>query len=124
VKLETMSMIRSVLRTGALTLVATTVLCAMPLHSAEAQYYYPRPRNDPGAAIAGGVLGGVLGGLAAGAIINSGRPNVYYPPVEAPAPVYVRPEPVYQYEPSCRTERRTVWLDQYTYTHRRVQVCE
>jgi hypothetical protein len=119
-----MRMIRSVLRTGALTVAAAVLFSSLPLASAEAQYYYPRPRNDAGAAIAGGVLGGLVGGLAAGAIVNSGRPNVYYPPVEAPRPVYVQPEPVYEYVPSCRMERRTVWLDQYTYTHRRVRVCE
>jgi hypothetical protein len=124
VKLETMRMIRSVLKTSAHAVAAAMLFSSLPLSSAEAQYYYPRPRNDAGAAIAGGVLGGLVGGLAAGAIVNSGRPNVYYPPVAAPAPVYVQPEPVYEYVPSCRMERRTVWLDQYTYTHRSVRVCE
>jgi len=115
-------------RAGALlALVATTMLAGLPATRAEAQSY-PR-RNHTGEAIAGGVVGGVIGGLAAGAIINSGRPRVYYPPVEEPAPVYVRPAPVYvepepYYVPTCHMVRRKVWLDEYAYTFRRERVCD
>ncbi len=90
---------------------------AVPMASAEAQYYYRR--NDPGAAIAGGIAGGLLGGLAAGAIISSTRPGPVY--VERP-PVYAAPEPVYV--PTCHIVRRKVWLDDYSYTFRRERVCD
>jgi hypothetical protein len=113
-------MTANALRASALTLAAATLLAALPLSSAEAQWY-PR-RNHTGEAIAGGVVGGVIGGLAAGAIINSGQPRVYYPPVAEPAPVYVEPEP--HYVPSCYIVRRKVWLDSYAYTFRRERVCD
>lgn len=109
-------------------LAGAALLSAVPLASADAQYY-PR-RHHGGEALAGGVLGGVLGGLAAGAIINSARP----------APVYVEPEPVYtrprvyhrhvtaypdvEYVPACAMQRQRVWVDQYTWTHRYVRVCD
>jgi hypothetical protein len=116
-----------VLRKGALALAAATLLSALPIGSADAQWYPPR-RNHTGEAIAGGVVGGVLGGLAAGAIINSTRPS-YALPVEAPPPVYMRPAPVYvepqpHYVPSCYVVRRKVWLDDYAYTYRRERVCD
>jgi hypothetical protein len=107
-------------RKVALALSAATLLSALPLASAEAQWY-PR-RNHTGDAIAGGVVGGLLGGLAAGAIINSTQPRAYYPPVAAPAPIYVEPEPVYV--PTCHVVRRRVWLDDYAYTYRRERVCD
>jgi PXPV repeat (3 copies) len=110
------------LRRSALVLAGATMLSALPLTPAEAQYYpHPRPRYNGGDALAGSLVGGVLGGLAAGALLNSARPAPVY---VQPAPIYVQPRPVYEYVPSCRTERQTVWLDQYTYTHRRVQVCD
>jgi hypothetical protein len=79
--------------------------------------------RGPGPAIVGGVVGGLVGGLAAGALLAPRGP-VY----AAPAPVYVEP-PVYaapppRYVPTCFLERRRVWLDDYTYTYRRVRVCE
>ncbi len=100
------------------------ILSALPIASAEAQYY-PR-RHNPGAAIAGGIAGGLLGGLAAGAIINSTRPAPLY---AAPAPVYMEPPPVYAapepvYVPTCHIVRRKVWLDDYAYTFRRERVCD
>ncbi|WP_246155545.1 hypothetical protein [Rhabdaerophilum calidifontis] len=36
--------------------------------------------------------------------------------------VYVRPAP--RYVPTCRMERRRVWIDSESYTYRRVEVCE
>jgi hypothetical protein len=107
-------------RKVALALSAAALLSALPLASAEAQWY-PR-RNNAGEAIAGGVVGGLLGGLAAGAIINSTQPRPYYPPVAAPAPIYVEPEPVYV--PTCHVVRRRVWLDDYAFTYRRERVCD
>ena len=113
-------MTASLIRHGALALAAAALFSALPLTSAEAQYY-PR-RHHSGEAIAGGVVGGLLGGLAAGALIQSTRPH-YYPPVEAPAPVYAAPpEPVFV--PTCHIVRRKVWLDDYAYTFRRERVCE
>jgi hypothetical protein len=123
-----------ILRKGALVLTAATLLSALPLASAEAQYY-PHRRHHGGEALAGGVIGGVIGGLAAGAIINSSRPSYAVPVYEEPAPVYVRPRPFYrsyepvhaqpdvEFVPVCHTERQRVWLDRYTYTHRTVRVC-
>jgi hypothetical protein len=113
-------MTANAVRKVALALSAAALLSALPLASAEAQWY-PR-RNNTGEAIAGGVVGGLLGGLAAGAIINSTQPRPYYPPVAAPAPVYVEPEPVYV--PTCHVVRRRVWLDDYAYTYRRERVCD
>jgi hypothetical protein len=119
-------MTATALRKGALGLAAATLLAALPLTSAEAQWY---PRRDrTGEAVAGGVVGGLLGGLAAGAIINSTRPT-YYPPVAAPAPIYVEPRPIYvepapEYVPSCHIVRRKVWLDDYAYTYRRERICD
>jgi hypothetical protein len=112
-------MTANALRKAALALSAATLLSALPLASAEAQWY-PR-RNNTGEAIAGGVVGGLLGGLAAGAIINA-QPRAYYPPVAAPAPIYADPEPVYV--PTCHVVRRRVWLDDYAYTYRRERVCD
>jgi hypothetical protein len=121
-------------RRGALALTAATLLSALPLSSAEAQYY-PHRRHRGGEALAGGVIGGVLGGLAAGAIIGSSRPAYAAPVYEEPAPVYVRPRPFYrshypshaypdvEFVPVCRMERQRVWLDQYTYTDRYVRAC-
>jgi hypothetical protein len=121
-------MIAYTLRGAALALAGATLLSALPLSPAEAQYYpYPR-RNYTGEAVAGGVLGGVLGGLAAGAILNPGRPApIYAPPAPVyvqPAPVYLRPEPVYEEVQTCHLVRRKVWLDPYTYTYRRDRVCD
>jgi hypothetical protein len=113
-------MTANALRKTALALPAAALLSALPLASADAQWY-PR-RNNAGEAIAGGVVGGLLGGLAAGAIINSAQPRAYYPPVAAPAPVYAEPEPVYV--PTCHVVRRRVWLDDYAYTYRRERVCD
>ncbi len=110
------------LRRCALALAGATLLSALPLSSAEAQYYPYRRHHHSGDALAGGIVGGVLGGLAAGAIINSTQPRAYYPPVAAPAPVYMEPEPVYV--PSCHIVRRKVWLDPYAYTYRRERVCD
>jgi hypothetical protein len=114
-------MTAKLLRRCALALAGATLLSSLPLSSAEAQYY-PYRRNHTGEALAGGLLGGVVGGLAAGAILNSGQPRVYYPPVAAPAPVYMEPEPVYV--PTCHIVRRKVWIDPYAYTYRRERVCD
>ncbi len=104
------------------------LLSALPIAPAEAQYY-PR-RHYGGEALAGGVLGGVIGGLAAGAIINSARPAPVY---AEPEPVYTRPRvyhrhvsayPDVEYVPACAMQRQRVWVDQYTWTHRYVRVCD
>ena len=113
-------MIAMNLRAGALALAAASLLSALPLTSAEAQYY-PQRRYHSGDALAGGLIGGVVGGLAAGAIIHSSRPAPVY---VQPAPVYAEPYPVYDQGPSCYIVRRKVWLDPYSYTFRRERVCE
>jgi hypothetical protein len=86
-------------------------------------------RDGVGAAILGGAAAGVLGGVAAGAIINGAQaapPPVYVPP--PPRRVYVE-EPtetvvVHRRGPVCHFERRKVWLDDESFTYRRVEVCE
>jgi hypothetical protein len=77
------------LKVSALALSVVTFFSALPISSAQAQYYR---RNATGDAIAGGVIGGVVGGLATGALLNANRPPVYGAPVYG-APVYG--EPVY-----------------------------
>jgi hypothetical protein len=123
---------------GVCALATSILLTAMPLTSAEAQYY-PHRRNDVGTAVAGGVIGGVVGGLAAGALLHAGRPAAVYAPPAYHPPVYAAPEPVYQtegpylrershyafrpwvarapdleYVPTCYQQRQRVWIDRYT----------
>lgn len=113
-------MTASLIRRGALALAAATLLSALPLAGAEAQWHHRR--HGAGPAIAGGVVGGLLGGLAAGAIIQSARPH-YYPPVAEHEPIYAAPdEPVHA--PTCYILRRKIWLDDYAYTFRRERVCD
>lgn len=69
--------------------------------------------------------GALLGGLAVGAVgaailLNGTRPLRAAPVVEEE--VVYRPAP--RYEPVCRMVRRKVWLDEESYTYRRVEVCE
>lgn len=67
----------------------------------------------------------LIGGLAIGAagaaiLLNGTRPARAAPIVEEE--VVYRPAP--RYEPTCRMVRRKVWLDEESYTYRRVEVCE
>ena len=83
-------------------------------------------RDGINAAILGGAAAGVLGGVAAGAIMNSGPPAYGPPP---PRPIYVEPREVEYARPRragpiCHYERRKVWLSDYDFTYRRVEVCE
>ncbi|SFV01430.1 hypothetical protein SAMN02799631_03821 [Methylobacterium sp. 174MFSha1.1] len=88
-------------------------------------------RDNVGAAIIGGAAAGVLGGVAAGAIMNGMQPPPPPPPayavppprrvyVEEPETVIVRP----RRGPICHFERRKVWLDDESFTYKRVEVCE
>ncbi|AWN46289.1 hypothetical protein DK419_08165 [Methylobacterium terrae] len=88
-------------------------------------------RDNVGAAILGGAAAGVLGGVAAGAILNGAQaappppPAYVVPPprrvyVEEPETVIVRP----RRGPICHFERRKVWLDDESFTYKRVEVCE
>ncbi|KMO32331.1 hypothetical protein VQ02_24150 [Methylobacterium variabile] len=90
-----------------------------------------RARDNVGAAILGGAAAGVLGGVAAGALINGAQaappppPAYVVPPprrvyVEEPETVIVRP----RRGPICHFERRKVWLDDESFTYKRVEVCE
>ncbi|MCA0400511.1 MAG: hypothetical protein LCH38_06815 [Proteobacteria bacterium] len=73
----------------------------------------------------------LFGGLAIGAagaaiLLNGTRPARALPPpvVEEEEEIIVeRPRRV-RYVPTCRMERRKVWLDEESYTYRRVEVCE
>lgn len=95
---------------------AAAILAAgLGVAPAEARY----GRN---AAVGAGIAAGIIGGIAAGAILAQPR-RAYGSPVSAYAdPTYVEDEPVYVR--SCRTIRRRVWLDDATYTYRRVRVCD
>jgi hypothetical protein len=65
----------------------------------------------------------LIGGLAigaAGAAILLNRPARAAPVVEED--IIERPAP--RYVPTCRMERRRVWIDSESYTYRRVEVCE
>jgi hypothetical protein len=88
-------------------------------------------RDNVGAAIIGGAAAGILGGVAAGAIMNGAQaappppPAYVVPPprrvyVEEPETVIVRP----RRGPICHFERRKVWLDDESFTYKRVEVCE
>lgn len=85
-------------------------------------------RDGVNAAIIGGAAAGVLGGVAAGAILNA-QPAPPPPAYGPPRPVYVEPREVEYVRPRrgapiCHYERRKVWLDDYDFTYRRVEVCE
>lgn len=84
------------------------------------------------AAAAQGRNGALIGGLAIGAagaaiLLNGTRPLRAAPPpvveVEDEEIIVERPRRV-RYVPTCRMERRKVWLDEESYTYRRVEVCE
>ncbi len=86
-------------------------------------------RDEVGAAIIGGAAAGILGGVAAGALMNGMQPPP--PPAYGPPPprrVYVEePETVIVHRrrgPICHFERRKVWLDDESFTYKRVEVCE
>jgi hypothetical protein len=73
-----------------------------------------------------GVAAGVIGGLAAGAIIGgalAGQPAYAEP---APPPP---PPPRYYYEddgdgPICHVEHRRVWVRDWGWRYRRIEVCD
>ncbi len=69
-----------------------------------------------------GALGAGLALGAAGAyFLMQGRSQAA-PIVEEEEVVYERRRP--RYEPTCHMERRRVWLDEDSYTYRRVEVCQ
>jgi hypothetical protein len=98
-----------------------------------------------GAAVAAGIIGGLaVGALVAGSANNAyASPEpVYAPPYQqqgyyaAPAQPYYRPAPRrvaypqgyyeasgYDEGPICTWRKQKIWLDDYTYQVRRVQVC-
>lgn len=96
------------------------------MQDAEAQYR----RGHRGAAVAAGVIGG----LAAGALIAGATRPAYGYDYGYSRPVYGHGYRDYGYAPAygarrvyvqdCHWERRRVWLDRYTYTVRRVRVCD
>lgn len=73
-----------------------------------------------------GRKGALAAGLAVGAagayFLMQGRPQAAPVAEEEEEIMIERRRP--RYEPTCRMERRRVWIDSETYTFRRVQVCE
>jgi hypothetical protein len=67
------------------------------------------------------LLGGLAVGAGAAAILLNNRP-ARAAPVAEEEEVYERPAP--RYVPTCRMERRRVFIDDVHYTYRRVEVCE
>jgi hypothetical protein len=72
----------------------------------------------------GALLGGVaLGAVGAAVLMNGVRPARAAPIAEdAEYEVVERPRP--RYVPTCRMERRRVFIDSESYTYKRVEVCE
>jgi hypothetical protein len=69
------------------------------------------------------LFGGLAVGAAGAAILMNGvRPARAAPVVEVDEDVVIRPRP--RYVPTCRMERRKHWIDDESYTYKRVEVCE
>lgn len=95
---------------------ATTIaLASAALAAALATSHPVRAAQGRNAALIGGLAIG-----AAGAAILMNRPARATPVVEEE--IIERPAP--RYVPTCRMERRRVWIDSESYTYRRVEVCE
>lgn len=95
---------------------ATTIaLATAALAAALATAHPARAAQGRNAALIGGLALG-----AAGAAILLNRPARAAPVVEEE---YVE-QPAPRYVPTCRMERRRVWIDSESYTYRRVEVCE
>jgi hypothetical protein len=70
-----------------------------------------------------GIAAGVVGGLAAGAILGSAIANsgpVYAAPRPPPSAVYYDDDDA----PVCHVERRRVWIEDYGWRRRRIEVCD
>jgi hypothetical protein len=71
----------------------------------------------------GALLGGVaLGAVGAAVLMNGVRPSHAAPIAEDAEYEVERPRP--RYVPTCRMERRRVFIDSESYTYKRVEVCE
>ena len=93
-------------------LLAAAILAAAP-QGAQA-------RNGRNGALLGGVA---LGAVGAAVLMNGIGPARGAPIAEdAEYEVVERPRP--RYVPTCRMERRRVWIDSESYTYKRVEVCE
>ncbi len=112
-KWTTMTMI--VRTAAAVALAASVSALAAPASAGEwrrgpyGPYYARGSGISPGAAAAVGILGG----LAVGSAIAANA---------RPAPVYVRPQRVY--EDKCYVERRRVWVPGWGWEVRRRTICE
>ncbi len=97
---------------------ATTIaLATAALAAALATAHPARAAQGRNAALIGGLAIG-----AAGAAILLNRPARAAPVLVEEEEMIERPAP--RYVPTCRMERRRVWIDSESYTYRRVEVCE
>jgi hypothetical protein len=73
----------------------------------------------------GALIGGLaVGGVAGALLMNSMRPSHAAPrPVMEEEVLVERPRRV-RYAPTCQMVRKKVWIDDETYTYKRVEVCE
>jgi len=76
-------------------------------------------RSGRNGALAVGLAAGVVGGAL---LMNSTRSARAMPVAEDAEIEIERPRP--RYVPTCRMERRRVWIDSESYTYKRVEVCE
>lgn len=118
---------KSLSRTAQLIALGAALAAALFVSAAKAP---ASAKDGKNAAILGGLAAGVLGGAAAGALLSNQRPALAAP---ARRPVDVEEDdeiitgtshPPARYVPSCQMMKKKVWLDDETYTYKRVEVCE
>lgn len=124
------SLLTRKLMIGALALGVTGGTLVSSINQAEAGWRHGYGGNR-GGALAAGIIGGVAVGALLGAASRPayaapaygyGSPVYSAPSYYAPASGYYEEEPVY-YRPTCHWQRQKIWQDPYTYTVRRVKIC-
>jgi len=85
-------------------------------------------KDGKNAAVLGGLAAGVLGGAAVGALLNQ-RPAAAAPARRAVEEdddeiITGTSQPPARYAPACQMMKKKVWIDDDTYTYKRIEVCE